>query len=96
MDPRIMPYIVLHNKISGDRFITSYDGDYSRYNKFEILGFANSIPEAQRILNPTKESRDNDIRIWYAKMAADMEAKGLGLSEEGYNMGLNILLNARD
>jgi len=95
MDSRIMPFIVLHSKFGGDRFITGYEGDYNKYGKYEILGFANSIPEAQKILNPTKEDRDYTLRRWYERMAAEMAAKGIGLSEEGYEMGLNILLNAR-
>jgi hypothetical protein len=96
MDSRIMPYIVLHHKMSGDRWITSYDGDYNKYEKFEILGFANSIPEAQAILHPTRDSRNLALQIWYNKMMVDMESKGLGLSEEGKQQGLEILLNARD
>lgn len=96
MDPRIMPYIVLHHKMSGDRFITSYDGDYNNYKGFEVLGFANSTHEAQAILHPTRDSRNLALRVWYGKMMVDMESKGLGLSEEGKQHGLEILLNARD
>jgi hypothetical protein len=96
MDSRIMPFIVLHHKTNGDRFITGYDGDYNKYENFHILGFGNTIKEAQQILTPTKEDRDNSLRTWYAKMVADMEAKGFVMTDEGKGMGLNILLNARD
>lgn len=96
MDSRIMPFIVLHHKMSGDKFITGYRGNYNSYDAYEILGFANSIPEAQKILHPTDKHRTNALRLWYAKTMADMESKGLGLSEEGKQHGLEILLNARD
>jgi hypothetical protein len=96
MDVRIMPYIVLHHKMSGDRFFTSYDGDYNKYEKFEILGFANSTHEARAILHPTRDSRNLDLLIWYNKLMSDMESKGLGLSKEGKQQGLETLLNARD
>jgi hypothetical protein len=96
MDARIMPFIVLHHKKEGNEFITGYEGDYNRYSAYEILGFANTVEEAQKILHPTKEHRDQSLTNWMNKTFEDMEKKGLPMSEKGKELCLDIVLQARD
>ena len=100
MPNRVIPYVALRSIRTGDKFWTSHDGNHdvtkggNGETWYEIIGFANTPEEAQRLLWPTQEAKTSDMTNHLHTMFADMEEKGVPLSRQGKEMMFNIMLDA--
>ena len=98
---RIIPFVVLKGIKEGNKFFTSHDGtDPTKLANgevaYEVLGFANTVEEAQKILWPTREDRDIDLSLWMAKTIEDMRQRGIPVSLDGQRQLFDIALSGED
>lgn len=101
MPNRIMPYVVLKGIREGNKFFTSFNGDdptrlATGEVAYEVLGYANTVEEAQKILHPTKLDRDLAIAEHLKKTFDHMASKGQPISAKGKRLCLDILLHGDD
>jgi hypothetical protein len=95
-------YIALRGIEHGNRFFTCYNENDQRdctrlangELAYEILGYAETVKEAQRILWPTKHDERVALLEWMDNMFQDMHHRGVGISIEGEIQSKEIMLES--